>query len=106
MYNLMNFIQNLFKNKKEEIDNSNNNIIKRFREVDYKYSCSICKTDKVKIKIIGLTEAFYGPFVDSSGNTHTHDYNSGEVELICDNNHKTTTKYIACCECGWTNNKS
>ena len=59
------------------------------------------------MKIIGLSEAFYAPFIDSSGNTHEcHDYNHGTVNLTCVNNHVSIVDYIACCECGWNNNKS
>jgi hypothetical protein len=98
----MNFVQNLFKTQKEK------NVTKKiFKYCNYKYTCNYCKTDKVKIDIIGLTEALYGPFMDSSGNTHEcHDYNKGKVKLTCDNNHVSIVNYIAYCECGWSNNSS
>ncbi len=98
----MNFIRNLFITHK----NKEKNVIKKiFNPCNYNYKCNYCKTDKVKIEILGLTEAFYGPRVDLSGNTHTHDYNNGQVKLTCDNNNISIVEYIACCECGW-NNKS
>ena len=98
----MSFIRNLFIKQRENINNKN----KIFKCSNYKYTCNYCNTYNVKIDVLGLTEAFYGPFVDSSGNTHTHDYNNGKVKLTCDNNHVSIVKYIACCECGWNNNKS
>jgi len=96
----MNFVQNLFKKQKKKDES------KIFRYSNYKYICNYCGIDKVKIDIIYLTEAFYGPFTDPSGNTHSHDYNKGKVKLTCVNNHVSITEYIASCECGWTNNKS
>lgn len=85
----MYFFRNLFRSKEK---------IKEYKPIDYEYICSICKTYKVKIEIIGLTEPFYGPFygpfVDSYGNKHLqHDYNTGEVELTCESNHITKTAY-------------
>ena len=95
----MDYLVNLF---------TRNNITKtkKYKCINYNYKCNYCETNKVKIDIIRLTEAFYGPFVDSSGNTHEcHDRNEGEVKLTCENNHVSIVDYIACCECGW-NNKS
>jgi hypothetical protein len=88
--------------KKPKIENKTKKI---FKDCNYKYKCNYCGTTKIKVEILGLTEAFYGPFIDSSGNTHEcHDYNEGKVKLTCDNNHVSITDYIACCECGWSNN--
>ena len=98
----MNFIQNLFIKQKEK------NVTKKiFKSCNYKYICNYCKTNKIKVDFLGLTEAFYGQFIDSSGNIHErHDYNRGKVILTCDNNHVYISNYIACCECGWNNNNS
>ena len=49
---------------------------------------------------------FCAPFTDSAGNKHIcHDYNNGQVKLTCEDNHISTASYVACCECGWANNK-
>ena len=121
----MNFIRNLFIKQRENTENTENienteknigstkkniekNAIKRiFKPTNYKYICGYCNTYNVKIDVLGLTEAFYGSIVDLSGNIHEcHDYNNGQVKLLCENNHISIVEYIACCECGWNNNKS
>ena len=76
-------------------------IIQEYRPIQYAYSCDYC----VK-KIIKVKEMFCGPFTDPEGNKHhCHDYNTGQVEVFCEDNHISKTHYVACCECGWTNNK-
>ena len=96
----MNIIRNLFiKQKENTLDK------KIYKSTDYEYLCDYCKTDKVNIEFLRVTEAFYGSFVDSSGNTHTHDYNQGKVKLTCVNNHVSIVNYIASCECGWSSKK-
>ena len=62
----------------------------------------ICLTTNVNVIKERSTEMCYMPFTDDNNNTHTHDYNSGTVTLLCCNEHKTDTQIKRLCECGWT----
>ena len=80
---------------------------KEYRPIEYAfYKCNKCDKKIIKVKELGLTEMFCSPFTDSTGNTHIcHDYNDGQVKLTCEDNHISTASYVACCKCGWANNK-
>lgn len=79
--------------------------MKYYRTLTYGYSCNTCKSTKVKIIDQCTTEKFGVVYIDQQGDQHYHDSNSGTVTYVCDSGHKTETKYIPACECGWNGNK-
>ncbi len=76
---------------------------KTYNRNDYKYKCTVCNT----VNFIDIDESCeeveFGYQFDDNKNFHYHDFNSGIVELLCENGHKTMVKYITSCECecGW-----
>ena len=75
----------------------------KYHKITYDgYTCNICGA-KNFINICPKEDFCCPPDVyDVDGGIHYHDTSSGDVHLICINNHVTIKPIIHACECGWT----
>jgi len=71
-----------------------------YNRVRYAYKCKECGTSSMNSVKELCTLAFYFP-ITIGNDTHSHDCNRGNAELICSNGHTTRQQYVAACECGW-----
>jgi hypothetical protein len=76
---------------------------KKYHEIAYNgYTCSTCGT-KHFMNVCPRADFYSSPDVyDIDGGVHCHDTSSGDVHLICINNHVTIKPIVHACECGWT----